>query len=65
MNNICEKKYNVLVGDAEGVDSSIQKFLQIKLYRNVTVFASKAICASVFILMFFNFETIIIYRKEI
>ncbi len=43
LNSICEKGYDVLVGDAEGVDSSIQKFLQIKLYRNVTVFASKGI----------------------
>ncbi len=43
LNSICEKKYDVLVGDAEGIDSSIQKFLKMKSYRNVTVFASKGI----------------------
>ena len=41
LENICTKNYDILVGDADGIDSSIQKFLQIKSYRNVTVFASK------------------------
>ena len=43
LENICAKNYDVLVGDADGIDSSVQKFLQIKSYRNVTVFASKGI----------------------
>lgn len=43
LESICAKNYDVLVGDANGIDSSIQKFLQIKSYRNVTVFASKGI----------------------
>lgn len=41
LKNICEKKYDVLVGDAYGIDSSIQKFLSQKKYKKVTVFASK------------------------
>ncbi len=43
LNNICEKNYDVLIGDAEGIDSSIQKFFYQKSYKNVTVFASKGI----------------------
>ena len=33
LNNICEKNYNVLIGDAEGIDSSIQKFFYQKFYQ--------------------------------
>ena len=43
LNNICEKEYDILVGDAEGIDSSVQKFLQNKGYKNVIVFASNGI----------------------
>ncbi len=43
LNSICEKGYDVLVGDADGIDSSIQKFLNDKKYKNVTVFASRGI----------------------
>ena len=41
--SICEKNYDVLVGDADGIDSSVQKFLSQNNYKNVTVFASKGI----------------------
>ena len=43
LDNICEKNYSILVGDADGIDSSIQKVLSEKKYKNVTVFASKGI----------------------
>ncbi len=43
LNSICEKGYDVLVGDADGIDSSIQKFLNDRKYKNVTVFASRGI----------------------
>ncbi len=43
LNNICEKQYDVLIGDAEGIDSSVQKFLQEKLYKNVKIYASNGI----------------------
>ena len=43
LNSICRKNYDVLVGDADGIDSSIQKFLNEKNYKNVTIFASKGI----------------------
>lgn len=43
LNSICDKNYDVLVGDADGIDTSIQKYLQSKLYKNVRVFASKGI----------------------
>lgn len=43
LNSIFEKGYEVLVGDADGIDSSIQKFLNNRAYKNVTVFASKGI----------------------
>ena len=37
--SICEKGYDVLVGDATGVDSSVQRFYADKAYNQVTVFA--------------------------
>lgn len=43
LENICEKNYEVLVGDADGIDSSVQKFLNQKSYRNVKVYASKGL----------------------
>ena len=43
LESICKKKYDVLVGDADGIDSSIQKFLNEKKYKNVTIFASKGV----------------------
>lgn len=43
LKNICEKNYDVLVGDADGIDSGIQKFLSQREYKNVIVFASKGI----------------------
>ena len=43
LESICDKGYSILVGDAEGIDSSIQKYLQQKLYKNVLVFASNGI----------------------
>ena len=43
LKNICKKNYDVLVGDAKGVDSSVQRFLVKKNYKYVTVYASKGI----------------------
>lgn len=43
LKSICEKNYDVLLGDADGIDSSIQKFLSQREYKNVTIFASKGI----------------------
>lgn len=40
LENIVKNNYEVIVGDAIGIDSSIQKFFQSKNYNNVTVFAS-------------------------
>lgn len=41
--NICLKKYEILIGDAEGIDSTVQKFLNSNLYRNVKIYASQGI----------------------
>ena len=38
--SIYEKGYDVLVGDAAGIDSAVQKFYADRNYPNVTVFAS-------------------------
>ena len=40
LQNICNNNYTILVGDADGVDSSVQKFFENKYYSNVYVFAS-------------------------
>lgn len=39
LNNIIKNEYDVLVGDANGVDKNIQEYLKIKNYKNVTVFS--------------------------
>lgn len=38
INNILEKHYNILVGDANGVDSSVQGYLKEKEARSVIVY---------------------------
>ena len=38
--SICKNNYEILIGDADGVDSSVQKFLNERKYRNVKIFAS-------------------------
>ena len=43
LNNICEKKYEILIGDADGIDSCVQKHLKYNSYKNVVVYASKGI----------------------
>lgn len=44
LENICNKNYDIFIGDAYGIDSCVQKFLNQKLYKNVTVFASERKC---------------------
>ena len=43
LKNICKNEYFVLVGDAEGIDSEVQKNLNKNNYKNVKVFASNGI----------------------
>lgn len=38
--NIIGEKFSVIIGDADGVDSSIQQILANKSYKNVTVYCS-------------------------
>ncbi|MFA5518694.1 MAG: hypothetical protein WDA74_05500 [Spirochaetota bacterium] len=38
IDNIIKKDYHVFVGDAKGVDSIVQKYLQKKNYQNVIVY---------------------------
>jgi hypothetical protein len=38
IDNIIQKEYTVLIGDANGVDKSVQKYLFDKGYKNVRVF---------------------------
>ena len=42
INNIIESKYEVIVGDANGVDSSIQSYLASKELKSVTVYCTGA-----------------------
>lgn len=39
LNNIMKNGYDILVGDANGVDKNIQEYLKVKNYKNVTVFS--------------------------
>jgi len=43
LRSICDKKYDVLVGDAYGIDSLVQNYLNDIEYKNVKVFASKGL----------------------
>ena len=43
LENICTKQYEVFVGEADGIDSCIQKYMRSKNYKNVTIFASNGI----------------------
>ena len=38
IDNIIESNLHILIGDAKGIDSLVQKYLQQKLYQNVTVY---------------------------
>ncbi len=38
IDNIIQKEYTILIGDANGADKSVQKYLFDKSYRNVRVF---------------------------
>lgn len=40
LNNILTKNYDILVGDANGIDASVQKYYNDNDYRSVTVYAS-------------------------
>ncbi len=40
INNIVDSNYQVIVGDADGVDSSIQEYLNIKKTKSVVVYCS-------------------------
>lgn len=40
LRSICDKKYTVFVGDANGIDKAVQKFLFEIGYANVSVFVS-------------------------
>ena len=41
--SICNKGYDILVGDCYGVDVSVQSFCANRIYKNVTVYASNGI----------------------
>jgi len=38
LDNIIKKEYSVLIGDAKGADSIVQKYLKKKNYKNVVVY---------------------------
>lgn len=38
--SICNKGYDVLIGDCYGVDTSVQKIFADLHYRNITIYAS-------------------------
>lgn len=44
IDNIMHNGYTILLGDAKGVDKSVQKYLQDKLYRSVLVFCMGSQC---------------------
>ncbi|MEN9433478.1 MAG: hypothetical protein RLZZ422_1067 [Pseudomonadota bacterium] len=44
INNIVNQKFNIVVGDANGVDKAIQKYLASMSYPNVTIYCSGESC---------------------
>ena len=43
INSICNKNYEILLGDANGIDSSVQQYLSILKYSKVKVYSSNGI----------------------
>ncbi len=44
LDNIIEREFPIIIGDANGADKAIQAYLHGKHYRNVEVFCSGKIC---------------------
>ena len=44
LDNIIQKELPVVIGDANGVDKAVQRYLQSRCYRNVEVFCSQGLC---------------------
>jgi hypothetical protein len=44
IDNVLAKGFSILIGDANGADKAVQKYLAEKAYSNVTVFCSGAVC---------------------
>lgn len=44
LDNIVEKGFPILIGDANGADKAVQQYLHSKHYKNVEVFCSDGIC---------------------
>lgn len=44
LDNIMEKGFPVLIGDANGADKAVQQYLHSKHYQHVEVFCSEGIC---------------------
>jgi len=40
LNNIIEKRYHIIIGDAGGIDYLVQEFLFKRKYENVTVYST-------------------------
>ena len=43
LQSIYEKGYDVLIGDAAGIDSAVQRYYAEKNYKSVTIFASNGV----------------------
>ena len=44
IDNIIEKEFPILIGDANGADKAVQQYLHSNHYKNVEVFCSDGIC---------------------
>jgi hypothetical protein len=40
LEKICKKQYELIIGDADGIDTSVQRYLSDKKYNDVIIFAS-------------------------
>ncbi|MGL6023894.1 MAG: hypothetical protein ACRC0F_04695 [Cetobacterium sp.] len=60
LDGIIEKKFEVLLGDAEGIDSSVQKYFKSKEYKNVKIYCTNNKARN----NFGNWEVINAFAKE-
>jgi len=44
LDNIMERGFPIIIGDANGADKAVQQYLHSKHYQNVEVFCSEGIC---------------------
>jgi hypothetical protein len=44
LRNIIDRRFNIIIGDANGADKALQDYLAVSCYENVVVFCAGSVC---------------------